>query len=282
MSKKLRFIFMLTACVLLYLNVFAQTAAEPFRVSVSGKGKQAIVFIPGFACSGDVWTSTRAAFEQTHKCYTFTMAGFAGVPAQGSPSFRGWETAIAAYLKAKHIEHPVIVGHSMGGGLALALAADYPELASRVIVVDALPCLAALMNPSFHAKEPNDCSELIGQVKALSPERFTQMQEAATARLVADTSKRPLVLGWSMQSDRGTFGAIYCDFLNTDLRGTLAPISCPVLVLLEAPFKDYKETVAAQYKDLKDAQLVYADKGLHFIMYDDVSWYMDQLKGFIK
>lgn len=61
------------------LNLFAQTKPYPFDVLKSGKGKQAILFIPGFASSGEVWNETKAAFEKDFICYTFTMADFAGV-----------------------------------------------------------------------------------------------------------------------------------------------------------------------------------------------------------
>jgi hypothetical protein len=39
----------------LCLNVFGQTKSYPFEVVKTGKGKQAIIFLPGFASSGDVW-----------------------------------------------------------------------------------------------------------------------------------------------------------------------------------------------------------------------------------
>ena len=35
------------------LLIFAQD--YPFSVVKSGRGKQTVIFIPGFACSGDVW-----------------------------------------------------------------------------------------------------------------------------------------------------------------------------------------------------------------------------------
>ncbi|MEO1656069.1 MAG: alpha/beta fold hydrolase, partial [Bacteroidota bacterium] len=93
-----------------------------FQVSKSGKGTQALLFIPGFACSGDVWKETRALYEADFLCYTFTMAGFAGAPAQHDPRFRDWEKALADYIKREGMEHPIVIGHSMGGALALALA----------------------------------------------------------------------------------------------------------------------------------------------------------------
>ena len=116
------------------LNVFAQTKSYPFEVIKSGKGKQSIVFIPGFASSGEVWNETKANFEKNFTCYTLTMAGFAGVKPQPNASFKNWEDTIAAYLKENKIEKPIIIGHSMGGALALAIAADYPDLADRIVV----------------------------------------------------------------------------------------------------------------------------------------------------
>jgi pimeloyl-ACP methyl ester carboxylesterase len=42
---------------------------------------------------------------------------------------------IATYIKNNKIEKPVIIGHSMGGGLAMAIAADYPELVGKIVIV---------------------------------------------------------------------------------------------------------------------------------------------------
>ncbi|WP_291152648.1 alpha/beta fold hydrolase, partial [Flavobacterium sp. UBA7680] len=167
----------------------------------TGKGKQTIVFIPGFASSGDVWNETKANFEKDFTCYTFTMAGFAGVKPQGNATFKNWENEIADYIKANKIEKPIIVGHSMGGGLALAIAADYPELISKIVVVDALPCLGALMDPSFKSKENNDCSAMVSQMTALSDSQFADMQKKTMPRLLEDTSKLDMVVDWSVKSD---------------------------------------------------------------------------------
>jgi pimeloyl-ACP methyl ester carboxylesterase len=75
---------------------------------------------------------------------------------------------------------------------------------------------------------------------------------------------------------------MYCDFLNTDLRAKIANIKCPTLVLLESYFATFKPAIEAQYKNLTTAQLAYANKGKHFIMFDDTDWYNQQLAAFIK
>jgi pimeloyl-ACP methyl ester carboxylesterase len=230
-----------------------------------------------------VWSATKAAFEKEYTCYTLTMAGFAGVPAQAGASFKNWETAIAGYITANKIDQPIIVGHSMGGGLALAMAADYPQLVEKIVIVDALPCLAALMNPAFASKADNDCSAIVNQMTGMSDTEFEQMQKKSAPRLMQNVNMMDLVVSWSVKSDRKTFAEMYCDFSNTDLRPKVAAVKCPTLVLLESYFADasIKPAIEAQYKDLPAASLQYAAKGLHFIMYDDQEWYLAQLNQFI-
>jgi pimeloyl-ACP methyl ester carboxylesterase len=266
----------------LCLNVFAQTKSYPFEVLKTGKGKQAIIFIPGFASSGEVWNETSTAFEKDFTCYTLTMAGFAGVKPQPNPSFENWKTEIANYIKDNKIEKPILVGHSMGGGLALAIAADYPDLIAKIVVVDALPCLAALSDPSFKSKENNDCSPMVTQMTAMTETQFYDMQKQTMPRLLQEASKLETVVSWSVKSDRKTFAEMYCDFFNVDLRDKISTIKCPSLILLESYFINLKPAIEGQYKNLKTANFQYAAKGLHFIMYDDTEWYMAQLNSFIK
>lgn len=264
------------------LNVFAQTKSYPFEVIKTGKGKQSIVFIPGFASSGEVWNETKASFEKDFTCYTLTMAGFAGAKPQPNPSFENWKTEIARYIKDNKIGKPILIGHSMGGGLALAIAADYPELIGKIVIVDALPCLAALTDPSFKSKENNDCSATVNQMTAMTETQFYDMQKQTMPRLLADVSKLEMVVDWSVKSDRKTFAQMYCDFFNTDLREKIADVKCPALILLESYFINLKPAIEGQYGKLKTADFQYADKGLHFIMYDDTAWYLKQLNTFLK
>jgi len=280
--KKIKILLIALAFVAICMNVFGQANTPSFKVKITGSGKQAIIFIPGFACSGDVWNDTRAAYEKDHTCYTLTMAGFAGVPAETAPSFKSWETAIATYITQNKINKPIIIGHSMGGGLALAIASDYPDLPSKIIIVDALPCLAAMSNPAFKSNPANDCSPMVARFSSLTDGQFEQMQAHNMPQLMDDTTHLKQVIGWSVTSDRKTFAMMYCDFLNTDQRTSIANIKCPALVLLESYFATFKPTIEGQYANLKPAQLVYAGKGKHFIMYDDTDWYNQQLAAFIK
>jgi pimeloyl-ACP methyl ester carboxylesterase len=279
--NKSKIAIVLSLFIALCVNVFGQTKTNAFEVTKSGRGSKSIIFIPGFSCSGEVWNETKTKFEKDYTCYTLTMAGFAGVKPQPNSSFKNWETNIANYIRENRINKPTIIGHSMGGGLAMALASDYPELIEKIIVVDALPCLPALMNPYFKTEEKVDCSALVNQISSATNEQFYQMQKMSIQQLVADISKQELVVSWSMKSDRKTFAEMYCDFSNTDLRKKIKAIKCPTLILLEEYFKKVKPAIEEQYKNLKIGNIQYSDKGLHFIMYDDKEWYFRQLNNFI-
>ncbi|WP_126652378.1 alpha/beta fold hydrolase [Chryseobacterium aureum] len=280
--KKFTFLLIIMLFFLAACNIFGQETTYPFEVKKTGKGNQSLLFIPGFASSGEVWNETVAKFEKNFTCYTLTMAGFAGTKPQADASFKEWEKAIAAYIKNNKIEKPIIIGHSMGGGLALAIAADYPELTGKIVIVDALPCLAALADPNFKSKENNDCSSTIAQLTAMNDDQFRKMQSQAMPRLLADASMQETVINWSMTSDRTTFAKMYCDFSNTDLREKIKNIQCPSHILLESYFINLKPAIESQYKNLKNADMQYATKGLHFIMYDDKDWYFNQLTNFLS
>ena len=131
----------LSIILLVSTQIFGQKLSKfPFEVTKNGNGNQSILFIPGFASSGAVWDETVKIYRDKYTCYTLTMAGFAGVKPEPEPSFKKWKIEIANFIKEEKIESPILIGHSMGGGLAMAIAADYPELVQKIIIVDALPC----------------------------------------------------------------------------------------------------------------------------------------------
>ncbi len=89
------------------------------------------------------------------------------------------------------------------------------------------------------------------------------------------------IISWSIKSDRSTFAGMYCDFSSTDSR-EIALVKCPSFIMLEPIFTNYKSAIDEQFKNMKTANIQYATKGLHFIMYDDKAWYDKALSNFIN
>ena len=181
----------------------------------------------------------------------------------------------------RSLEKPVLVGHSMGGGLALAVAADRPDLLKSVVVVDALPCLSALYNPGFQSQAEVDCTGVVQQLMAQDDAQFARQQRLSAANLTTDSLLCERLVQWGTSSDRRTYAQMYCDYSNTDMRPLLGRIKVPAFVLLEPSFQRMAPMVEEQFKGLRTVRLEYATRGLHFIMRDDCDWFIGQLKGFL-
>jgi hypothetical protein len=69
--------FYIHCCVLFSISAVAQDYS--FSITIVGEGGQALKFIPGFACFGDVWNETVDELKSDYTCYVLTMPRFAGV-----------------------------------------------------------------------------------------------------------------------------------------------------------------------------------------------------------
>src|SRR5947208_3099659 len=126
----------------------AMSAESAFQVKISGHGSP-IILIPGLASSGETWDSTVARYQDRYECHVLTLAGFAGVPRIPGPMLESVREQLAAYIREKKLVKPVIVGHSLGGFLALDLASKHPDLPGKLIIVDAYPSLGAIFRPEL-------------------------------------------------------------------------------------------------------------------------------------
>jgi len=278
-------IFKFLGLIIISCLLSISSKADPhysFKISKSGHGNNVMVFIPGFACSGRVWDETVKQYSDNNTCYILTFAGFAGQKAQAHPDLLAWEEEIYQFLKNSKISNPTIIGHSMGGVMAYLLAADHPDLIAKIVVVDALPCLSAVFNPNFRSQANPDCSGIVAKFNSMTDSMVYALQKQSIPTMLADTSMRDTVIHWTILSDHNTEGLIYCQFANMDVRAKLAAIHCPSLILLESGFKYYNDAVLKQFALLKNTSIHFANKGLHFIMYDDKTWYFSELKAFLN
>ncbi|MBA4304454.1 MAG: alpha/beta hydrolase [Sphingobacteriaceae bacterium] len=267
---------------LFLIGCLAKAEARPFEITTYGQQGSAIVLLPGYASSPEVWQTTIERLQANYRLYVLHFAGFAGKAPADQPAFEPWANAVTEWLRLMPDSQVTIIGHSMGGVMALWLAAELSHKVAKVVVVDALPCLSALNNPSFKVDPHFSCEASIRQMTALSDSAFKAMQQQGAPWLVNDVAWQQKLVDWSMQSDRHTLAAVYCSFLQTDMRPKLSQIKARVLVQLEAPFTGYQSAIAAQYETLKGAELVYAPKGLHFVMIDAADWYFESLIAFLK
>jgi pimeloyl-ACP methyl ester carboxylesterase len=193
---------------------------------------------------------------------------------------------LAAYIRAHRLAHPIVVGHSLGGFLALWLAAHDPELVGGVVVVDALPFLPAAMDPkaTVATMKPR-AAQMRAMLAAFTPEAFARQNRVALAGMITDPKQADAVAARSRRSDPKTVADAMYEMMVTDLRPSLGNVRAPTLVLAAGadPGADpasVRAAFEAQYAGLRGHTLVVAKKARHFIMLDDPGFFFGQLDAF--
>ncbi len=267
----------------------APQAPQAFAVQVSGQG-QDMVLIPGLASSGAVWDDTVAHYRQHYRCHVLTLAGFAGTPAIQGDLLDQAEQGISKYIEGQHLDHPVIVGHSLGGFLAMRLAEDHPNQVGRLVIIDSLPALGATRIPDA---TPEQLKAFAAQVRDNMEKNDAAQGEASIRKTAEGMVTAPQnvdkVVAWGKASDRPTVSKAMYDVLSSDIRPQLPQIKSPTLVLgTWIEFKDYapksaiEGTFKQQYAGLSGAKIELSDKALHFIMFDDPTWMFDRMDAFLQ
>ena len=274
------------------------TAPTSFRVQVVGKGRP-MILIPGLMSSGDTWKSTVARYQDRFECHVLTLAGFAGVPPITTPLLATARTELAEYIRGQRLDRPVIVGHSLGGTLALALAADHPDLTGPLVIVDSLPFLAGAQ---FQAKTLEDARPGIAAMRTYmssqSPEQFQAYVKAGTATefMVKGSTDHDVIKQWGLRSDQRTVADAMADLMSIDAREDVARITSPTLVLgtwigLHEQLKKYgvalsrsdvARTFEEQFAKLPRLHFALTDTARHFIMFDDPQWFFAELDPFLR
>ncbi|WP_298394442.1 alpha/beta hydrolase [Sphingobium sp.] len=118
--------------------------AMTVRGAATGPGRD-VLLIPGLASGPGIWTGAIGAVPGW-RFHLVHVRGFAGLAAEANangPLLTPIADEIARYVAAAGLKRPAIVGHSMGGTLAMLLGLK--GLARRVMVVDMLPAGAAMV-----------------------------------------------------------------------------------------------------------------------------------------
>jgi len=110
--------------------------------------RSAMILIPGLTCGSNVWDGTVAHFKDRYQCHVLTLAGFAGQPAIDGPFLEKARDGIVRYIHEQKLNHPVIIGHSLGGMMAFWVAETAPAEVGPIISVDGVPFFSALMDPT--------------------------------------------------------------------------------------------------------------------------------------
>ncbi|MGD0552300.1 MAG: alpha/beta hydrolase [Sedimentisphaerales bacterium] len=109
-----------------------------------------MVLSHGYTDNGLCWTDLAHAMEKKYDVIMYDLRGhgLSDAPAKGY-SIEDNVSDIVGLIKALKLQHPVIIGHSLGGSIAAIVAAQYPDIPKKVVLIDP----PGLVKPMFETSE---------------------------------------------------------------------------------------------------------------------------------
>jgi pimeloyl-ACP methyl ester carboxylesterase len=99
-----------------------------------------IVLIHCYTCSMNWWDRLAPLLTKRHRVIRVDLLGHGGSDKPGAGySIEDQASALAEALAKLGVVNATVVGHSLGGTVATALAEQSPRLASRVVIIDQAP-----------------------------------------------------------------------------------------------------------------------------------------------
>ncbi|WP_292225935.1 alpha/beta hydrolase [Brevundimonas sp.] len=274
----------------------AAFSSDRLTVQVEGQGPD-VILIPGLSSSPDIWQGTVYQFGGRYRIHRVHIQGFAGAAPAGNAQTGAAPTLIAApaaeeiarYIREQGLQKPAVVGHSMGGTIAMMLAARHPDSVGRLMVVDMIPFMGAMFGPPGTTVETvTPVADQVYAVQTNSP-RETYVAQATTAitGMVNNAERREEALEDMRTSDQKVSAAAFRELITTDLRPELPKITATTEVLyvkfnppLTAELTD--AIYQASFAGLPKVELKRIDDSAHFIMFDQPQTFYGDLDAFLS
>ena len=199
---------------------------------------------------------------------------------------------IAQLVRQTRMENMVVIGHSMGGAVALAYAGLYPDKVRKLVSIEGMGPLPAVANDSTPNHERllawmDNLHRLSGRIPKRYPtlaDAFERMQQANPH--LTSAQARHLTIHGSNQNEDGTYSWKFDNYIRAWSPVGLSAkqffdlhqrIDCPVLLV------NGTESWAseAQANGLRNARSVAVDNAGHWVHHDQLERFLAILGDFL-
>ena len=263
--------------------------SERIVVETRGRGPD-VILIPGLASTGVVWSRLADRLDDDHTVHLVSVRGF-GTLAPGAnaagPLVGPVAGEVLRYARHRGLRGPAVIGHSMGGLVALRVGADGGRGIGRVMVVDASPFFPALLNGAAGARDVEPIARLAYQaVLFIGDEALTG---GAWGRDLGQASDALIGgVGWQGGDRRVLAQGLY-EVMTLDLRRRLPDIAAPVTVAYGwsradgSPRRDLGRLLRPAYAGLRTPVRLEPIEGAeHMVMIDQPTRFEAAVRRFLR
>jgi pimeloyl-ACP methyl ester carboxylesterase len=250
-----------------------------------------IILIPGLASTSEVWQATAARLDDRYRVHLVSIRGFGNIPAgaNGGGALIGPAASeIRRYVAERHLDRPAVIGHSLGGLIALRVAADGRDRIGRVMVVDAAPFFPALISAGATVGDVEPLARIGYQALMFLGDEALRTQGSMLGGQLGGASDSLFnSMGWQ-GGDRATLAQGLYEVMTTDLRSRLPDITAPVTVVYgwspddASPRSHVDGLFRASYRNLRTpARFEPVEGAEHMVMIDQPTRFMAAVSRFL-
>ncbi|MFN4041199.1 MAG: alpha/beta fold hydrolase [Brevundimonas sp.] len=266
-------------------------AFQSDRIVVESRGSGPdVIMIPGLASTADVWRRTAEALPG-RRVHLVTVRGFGDAPpaanAQGVV-IAPVAAEIRRFIAEQRLSRPALIGHSMGGQVALRVAADARDGVGRVMVVDASPFFPSLISPGATVGDVDPIARIAYQAVMFLGDDALRLQGQRMGADLGGAAEAVFgTLGWQ-GGDRRVLAQTLYEVMTTDLRSRLPDITVPVTVVYgwsaddRNPRARIDDLFRSGYRSLRaPARFERIEGAEHMVMIDQPRRFMAAVERFL-
>ena len=158
---------------------------------------QPLVIMHGIFGSSDNWLTQARMLSERYRVFSLDLRNHGQSFQSDTFDYQSMVGDLEEFLELHHLENPIIIGHSMGGKVAMNFAVAHPEKLEKLIVVDISP-------------RPYNLEHyvILDGLKAIPIDKITSRQEAdaVLAQYVSEADVRQFLLKNLQRKPEGGFG----------------------------------------------------------------------------
>lgn len=164
-----------------------------------------LIILHGLYGSGSNWLSIARELSSMAEIYLVDQRNHGDSPHNQAHSYPDLMNDLIRFMDEQEIRQAIVLGHSMGGKVALWAAIHHPERISRLIIADISPLAYDASHPS--RKSMGGHQKILSILAALEPEKFRNLREIdqALEKNLPEKALRQFLLKNLEKSDLGNY-----------------------------------------------------------------------------
>ena len=250
-------------------------------------GRRPLIFVPALFCGSWEWNAQINALSNDYAVFVVTLPGFDGRPmVSGDALMERAARGLHLLIETKHLKRPIVIGHSLGGTLAVFFAERYPNDAAGIVTVEGgYPVAPTQALRDARVAQTVKPFEGIPKSELGAALRKNMLRYTITSASDVDTVER-----LAARSDPEAIVAWLRAALTLDLTPALSSISVPFTAIVPFdgeidPYQGFKSldqkraAYARWASHARYGKVILIDNSRHFVMFDQPKLFAQALQS---